>query len=129
MRLRYSKLQEDADEDRDGNLWNEVNFYVGPGDGGLEHVLWKNLLGVVHIRADGDEDVEANERRMRHLAKHFRSLGAQVPMFSLHAEPVEVPCGRDADCRLERSKYPVWWRREKSVDLTAAPYNLEEVQL
>jgi len=106
MRARYSKRKYDVFDHV--NLWNEVNFYVGPGDASLKHVLWRNLIGLMFVRTYGDVD---DLRNIRKLRTHFRSLGAEIPMFVVDAEGL----GETID----------WWYPNEKVNLRAAPYNLE----
>lgn len=89
-----------------------MNFYVGYGDGGLEHVFWRSLIGLLYISPAGNEADFAN---MRQLAAHWRSLGRYVPMFSVTAEPTNT----------EQIRY---WHQAVSVDLEAPPYNLKLVE-
>jgi len=101
------------------NLWNEVNFYVGPGDGGVKHKFWNNLMGLLYVRTSGDEN---DWNRMHQLHHHFAGLGVSVPMFAINGEglvkesdggpPVEV---------LE------WWDPNMPVDILSPPYNFERV--
>ena len=100
------------------NTWNEVNTYVDP-EGVLAQALWDNLLGALYIRTAGTNDDGSDSgdlAAVRRLAAHWRSLGKEVPVFAVNAEPV----------------YPAelisMWSANTKVDLEAAPYFLERLE-
>ena len=89
---------------------NEVNMYVGPGDGGTAAALMRSLVGLVYIRTQGKpSDLDF----LKKLGLHMRTqLGLDVPLFGLSAE---------------RVRYVEHWRRGVPTDLLAAPYSLEPI--
>mmetsp|Transcript_30269 Transcript_30269/g.88557 ORF Transcript_30269/g.88557 Transcript_30269/m.88557 type:complete len:92 (+) Transcript_30269:837-1112(+) len=89
-------------------MWNEVNMYYGPGDGDAAGVMWRNLLGLVHIRGGTDRD----RQHLRQLRDHFQRLGRQVPVFELTMEPWGS---------LES------WDDREDIDLRAEPFKLREL--
>eukprot|EP00966_Prymnesium_polylepis_P108735 2517414-Prymnesium_polylepis.2 len=109
MRAHYIQRKwEGLNEWYFGTLWNEVNLYVGPGDGGVEQIMWDSLIGLVFVRNTGNADDLGN---MRELAAHIKTLGRDVPMFAINA---------GMDCLK-------WWDQDVTMDLLAAPYNLEQI--
>jgi len=119
MRLRYASRMQQGGFDF-CNLWNEVNFYVGPGDGGLKHKLWKNLIGLLYIRTSGDVD---DWNRMHELQRHFAGLGVVLPMFAINGEGLVKKS--DGGPPVEVTE---WWDPNIQVDILSPPYNLELVQ-
>lgn len=110
MRRRFVRRNKKGREsDDDADVWNEVNFYVGTESYALRRTLWRNLIGLLLIRPLGRAvDVE----NARNLSAHFRSLGAEVPVFTVD---VEYPPGIE------------WWDASRQVRLQAAPYNLATI--
>jgi len=109
MRTRFVQRQRDNLQDwNSGTLWNEVNAYVGPGDGDIERTMWDSLLGLVYVRNTGDDK---DLSRMRDLAAHIKSLGKDVPMFAVNA---------GMDCLF-------WWDSSQDIDLLSPPYNFEQI--
>ena len=91
------------------STWNEVNIYVHPGDNRQQRLMFRNLIGILHLRTSGnDEDL----RNVRALHQHWKQLGQDVPMFAVSAEPMD---------KVEN------WGPNENVDLRDAPYNLEQI--
>ena len=88
------------------HLWNEVNLYVGPNDGGVQRVLADNLLGLLYVRNYGNEQELS---QLRQLRDHLSQFGKPVQIFALTTEP-----NHDIET----------WDGEL-VDLLAWPYSLE----
>jgi hypothetical protein len=91
---------------------NEVNFYVGPDDGGAEAALMDNLLGLVYLRTSGnggDPSILSNLRR------HLRRLGMRhLPIYAITNEKE----GENG-----------WWKHNVSVDVRQAPYSLDVLEV
>ena len=109
MRAHYTQRQSEGLNDWFfGTLWNEVNLYVGPGDGGIEQTMWDSLIGLVFVRNTGNDD---DLQRMRALAAHIKTLGRDVPMFAVSA---------GLDCLK-------WWDQDTTINLLDEPYSLEQI--
>ena len=89
--------------------WNEINFYVGPRDGGLANDLWRNLVGLLYVRNVADADDLANLKRLK---AHWKGLGREVPLFGVTAEELDAV---------------QHWRAEEAVRLDGHPYDLVEL--
>ena len=67
--------------------WNEVNVYVGPGNGGVHAVFFEALVALVVWRVE-NVDTQAAVRQMKSLQRHLCTCGKRVPIVSV--EPVLV---------------------------------------
>lgn len=89
--------------------WNEVNMYSGPGDGGLQAALMRNLVGVMTMRRGrGDDDI-------RRIARRLAELGLEVPTFEMDIE------GNPPFNSQLRS-----WRPQARISLERAPHRLRQ---
>ena len=103
--------QAHADQKPEG-LENEVNLYVGPGDGGVEALLARSLAGLLFFRSTGQEGRDLPV--LRQLRSHLsRVLGWQVPIFAVTNEPRG---------RLRH------WDHSRPLNLRAPPYHLQLVE-
>ena len=91
------------------STWNEVSIYVHPGDNRQKRLMFRNLIGILHLRTSGNNE---DLRNVRALHQHWKQLGQDVPMFAVSAEPMD---------KVEN------WRPNENVDLRDAPYNLEQI--
>ena len=90
---------------------NEVNMYVGLGAPGVEAALLDSLVGFFYSRTTGNL---AQLAQIQRLQARFGALGKPLPIFAVTTE-------RHQSLELWDSRLP--------LDLTVAPYNLEEIQL
>ena len=67
--------------------WNEVNVYVGPGNGGVHTTFFETLVALVVWRFEGADTLEAVSQ-MKSLQRHLCALGKRVPIISV--DPVLV---------------------------------------
>ena len=91
------------------STWNEVSIYVKPGDNRQKRLMFRNLIGILHLRTSG---TGRDLRNVRALHQHWKELGQDVPMFVVSAEEME---------QVEN------WRPNHNVDLRDAPYYLEQI--
>merc|ERR1712196_428168 len=66
------------------HLWNEINLYVGPNDGGVQQVLSNNLVGLLYVRNYGND---RELQQLRQLRDHLSTLGKRVDIFAVTTEP------------------------------------------
>lgn len=91
--------------------YNEVNMYVGPGDGGVRQSLMEALVAIVVFRREpgrlsaADDDAEL--RPWQRLAAHLSRLGLHVPLVRLS------PSSR--------------WAPARAVNLSAPEHDVELV--
>ena len=101
-----------TDTDNEPALENEVNLYVGPGDGGVEAALAKHFVGLLFFRTSTGQQAR-DLGVLRRLRDHLSgSLGWQVPIYAVTNEPPG---------QLRH------WNHAHKLDLRAAPYNLQLV--
>lgn len=103
---QYNRLTQEKSGTRARANENEVNMYLGPGDGGLREDLLDSLVGLFYSRKTGNR---AQLAKLQALQDQFATLGKPLEIFSVDTE---MPLRLDL------------WRPGEAVDLLAAPYNL-----
>ena len=112
IRLRFGARAQKRPPSYDhGVTWNEVNMHVD-ASGVLARALWANLLGLVYVRTAGDAH---DLRGLNSLARHWRSLGVDVPTFAMDAELLDRQIRH--------------WSPHAKVQLEKPPYSLHAIPL
>ena len=90
--------------------WNEVNMYVGPGDGGTDIALIRNLVGIFVRQRNWWDDNKYD------LGNALKRLGVYVPTF-------EIAIDGDApdDSSLD------WFNPGQPTTLVGAPHNIKQI--
>lgn len=86
VRLHSSEFKDGRFDGKEWqHMWNEVNLYVGPNDGGVQKVLSENIVGLLYVRNYGSgNDLWSLQRLQDHLSR----MGKVVPIYALTTEPL-----------------------------------------
>lgn len=103
MRLHFTEFKNG--EFWSKNLWNEVSVYVGPNDGGASQILTRDLVGLLFVRGLG---TDWELQQLRRIADHFRTLGKELPIYTLTTEPENRVNSWDPGHPVDLREEPYW---------------------